>query len=349
MMPLDILLLVDYRRCFYSTTRPKEFSMDLDALRLAFERHGVTLTTKTFREVNLRDDDFRGLYVLYQSSEDTGSLYKDFIEDILLGIRLSGGVLIPDFYKFRAHNNKVFMEVLRDISSDEAVRSSRAWYHGTLEELLENEQALDGRRVLKTSSGSGSKGVFLARSGRELKRHARRVSRSYHLVDWIKDQVKKALRPYYIPISHHRKKFVVQEFIADLRDDYKVLVYHDKYYVLFRRTKKGDFRASGSGLFSWPKDPPAGLLDFAERVHLSFGVPMSSLDIVQRDAHYHLLEFQFLHFGPLTLEQSGYYFTKNAGAWTRVEGKSIVEEEFARSVVQYIRHVIHSSETARGG
>lgn len=337
----DILLLVDYRRCFYSTTRPREIGMDLDALRRAFAKHGITLTIRTFQEVNFRDDDFRGKYVLYQSSEDTGLLYKDFIEDVLLGISLSGGLLIPDFYKFRAHHNKVFMEILRDLSPEEAVQSCRAWYYGALEELLENRETHEGKRVLKSSSGSGSNGVVLAQSGRDLVRLARRISRSYHAVDWIKDRLKWALRPWHRRMSHHRKKFVVQEYLADLQDDYKVLVYHDKYYLLRRRIKKGDFRASGSGLFSWLEAPPAGLLDFAEGVHQSFDVPMSSLDIAQRDSYCHLLEFQFLHFGPLTLEQSDFYFRRMAGAWTRVEGKSVVEQEFARSVARYTEGAIH--------
>ena len=71
---------------------------------------------------------------------------------------------------------------------------------------------------------------------------------------------------------------------------------------------------------------------------------MSSLDIAQRDSHFHLLEFQFVHFGPLTLEQSEFYFTRNAGAWTRIEGTSVVEEEFARSVTQFMNYRIHLPE-----
>lgn len=340
----DILLLIDYRRGFYSTTRPREISMDLTALSRAFAQHGVTLTIKEFGEVDFRQDDFRGKYVLYQSSEDTGSFYKDFIEDVLLGISLAGGQLIPDFYKFRAHHNKVFMEIMRDLSAEDSVRSCRAWVYGTLEDLRQNPPTPQARHVLKASGGSGSRGVYLAGSRRELIRRARSISRTYHPVDWIKDQVKRLIRPYYRRISHHRRKFVVQEFLPDLEDDYKVLVYHDRYYVLRRRTKEGDFRASGSGLFSWPDPPPAGLLDFAERIHRSFDVPMSSLDIAHRDGQCHLIEFQFVLFGPLTLEQSHFHFVKDSGVWTRVDGTAVVEEEFVRSVVAYIEQTAPPSQ-----
>jgi len=49
----------------------------------------------------------------------------------------------------------------------------------------------------------------------------------------------------------HRSKFIVQEFIPDLSNDWKVLVFWDKYYVLRRKNRPNDFRASGSGLFSF--------------------------------------------------------------------------------------------------
>jgi hypothetical protein len=334
--PLQVLLLIDYRGCFYSTTRPKELSMDLDALVRAFAARGTELVIRRFADVDFREDDFRGRYVLYQSSEDSGGHYRDFIEDILLGISLAGGILIPDFAKFRAHENKVFMEILRSLSTSEDVRSCQATGFGTLEDFLDVVDRIDGPRVLKASSGSGSKGVRLARSNSDLRKVAKRLSRSLVPLDWLKDRVKGLIRPEHRSISHHRRKFIVQNFIAGLAEDYKVLAYHDRYYVLRRQIRDGDFRASGSGRFTWPETPPPGMLDFAEQVHESFAVPLSSLDLARSDSGYHLLEFQFVQFGPLTLEGSEFFFVREGNEWVRTNQPSVLEDEFARAITAFV-------------
>jgi hypothetical protein len=129
---------------------------------------------------------------------------------------------------------------------------------------------------------------------------------------------------------------VSQTFIPELSGDFKVLVYWDKYYVLGRRNRPADFRASGSGLFSWPEEPPLDLLDYAKRVFDYFKVPVISLDIALSGDTPVLIEFQFVNFGPLTMEHSHWYFVQSEqNSWKKVEGKSMPEVEFARSVVRY--------------
>ena len=103
-------------------------------------------------------------------------------------------------------------------------------------------------------------------------------------MDVIKEHIKRWRRRKmgYVPYSMHRQKFLVQEFIPGLQGDFKVLVYWDRYYVVSRNNRPGDFRASGSGLLTWPEDPPGGLLEYAQRVFNHFRVPMISLDIAMR-------------------------------------------------------------------
>ena len=79
--------------------------------------------------------------------------------------------------------------------------------------------------------------------------------------------------------SYHRKKFIIQSFVPDLKDDWKVLVYNEKYYVLNRKIRKNDFRASGSNIFDFEKDPPEGLLEFSKNLYEEFDVPYASFDI----------------------------------------------------------------------
>lgn len=322
---------------FHSTARARELGMDLDSLVKSFLKHGMTAEVREFSDIDFRLAEFKGKYVVYQSSEDRGLLYKDFIEDILLGVVLSGGILIPDFYKFRAHHNKVFMEVLRDVSSERLVQGVSCTYYGSLEEFRRKQPDVQKGMVIKASAGTGSRGVSLVRTFTDAMSASRRVSRSFHLVDWIKETIKRLSRPYHKRMSHHRRKFILQEFLPDLQSDFKILVYHDRFYVLQRQNRAWDFRASGSGMFDWPEEPGDELLDFAERVHRSFDVPMSSLDVARTENEFRVLEFQFLHFGPLTMEKAAFFFMIQDGRWVRIKQPSVVEEEFARSVALYIR------------
>ena len=107
-------------------------SFDLEVVKAEFQRHGFFIRVLPYSEIDLRRDTFKGRLVVYQSAEDPGSRYKDYLEDLLLGIQLQGGVLIPPFHCFRAHHNKVFLEVLRDISGDPQLQRPQAKSFGTL-------------------------------------------------------------------------------------------------------------------------------------------------------------------------------------------------------------------------
>ena len=179
----------------------------------------------------------------------------------------------------------------------------------------------------------------LAETSAEAMKIVRAFSRTPELVETIKEYGRRFLRRKagYVPTSLHRNKLIVQDFIPGLAGDYKVLVYWDKYYVLARKNRPGDFRASGSGRFSWPEVPPATLLDFARRAFKHFDVPVISLDVAMAGDTPLLLECQFVNFGPLTMEYSKWHFQAAGEKWERVEGPSVPEVECARSVVSFVR------------
>jgi glutathione synthase/RimK-type ligase-like ATP-grasp enzyme len=334
----DIVLLTDYRGAFWSTIRNRWgiCSLDVDVLRQTFEERGYVLQVLPFSEVDLRTHDFRGKFVLYQSAEDRNSYYKDYLEDVLLGIQMQGGQLVPPFHCFRAHHNKVFMEILRAVSGDPRILRPRARTWGTLEDF--RSATIDCPLVVKQFWGAASTGVTLVRSRKEAVRAAARTSWSAGIVDALKEHVKRWLRRKkgYVPSSLHRRKFVTQEFLPDLQGDFKVLVYWDRYYVVYRKNRPGDFRASGSGLFSWPEMPPAGLLDFARHVFNHFRVPMISLDVGMTAEGPVLIEFQCVSFGPIAMERSEWYFQQQQGEWVRTPARSVPETEFVRSVCCYL-------------
>jgi len=331
-------MLVDYRGAFYSSMRNVDrlCSMDISAISRHFDDSGYRLVVKPFSSVDFRKDAFAGKHVLYQSSEDPGLHYKSYIEDILLGLDLQGAILIPRFPLFRAHHNKAFMEILRDLSENQEIKNVRSRVYGTFEEFEQDSTSYP--TVLKTSDGGGSVGVTLLRGERDKRRYGKRFSKAGGLEETIRERLKAMLWRDYPPRSVHRKKFVAQNHIPNLQGDFKVLVFADKYYVLYRRNRTNDFRASGSGLFEHPESVPPIVLDFAKSVFESFQVPIISLDVALNGTEPCLIEFQCLHFGPLTLEDSRFCFVLRNGVWTKVDGQTVLEKEFVRSIVAYIEN-----------
>jgi glutathione synthase/RimK-type ligase-like ATP-grasp enzyme len=115
--------------------------------------------------------------------------------------------------------------------------------------------------------------------------------------------VRRIRRPGYRAESWHRGKFVVQDFVPGLDHDWKVLVYGEKLYVLRRGVRDGDFRASGSGKIAWPEAAPAAVLDLCWKLCRALDVPWLSVDVVTAGDSAHVIEFQVIYFGTLTLEK----------------------------------------------
>jgi len=338
-MSIKVILLVDYRSYFYSSVRSRGASIDLHLLKNYMHENGCELVLQRFPDIDFRTNNFHGQYVMYQSSEDRGLYYKDYIEDILLALNFQGAMLIPDFYKFRAHHNKVFMEFMRDLSGCNEIKNIRTKNYGTKEDFEAEIHLNQPPKVLKTASGALSAGVRLASTMIEMKKSVSILSRTFNLMDYLKNMVNTLIRKNYTPKSGHRRKFIVQNFVEGLQGDYKILVYGNKYYVLYRMTRKNDFRASGSGKFAFLKTLPDGLLDFAKMVYDSFDVPFISIDIACSQGVFYLLEFQFLSFGTYTIEKSEFYFQKTNMDWVIVDETPVVEREIAHSVAQYIRRL----------
>ena len=139
-------------------------------------------------------------------------------------------------------------------------------------------------------------------------------------------------------MSNHRRKFIVQEFISGLSGDYKILVYGDRYYVVRRENRLEDFRASGSGLLSFPKNVSDKLLDYAKFIFEKSHTPFMGMDIADQNGKLYLIEFQFMVMGNYALEKSNFFFRKILGKWQLVYETSLLEDVFTESIDQYINN-----------
>lgn len=347
----SVTLLTDYKGHFGSkhAAVPYRSGFDRDLLARSFEALGYRADFLSFCDVDFRGRDLRGHPFLYTSAEDQGLHYKAFVEDIVLGLQAAGAWVIPNFFLLRAHHNKVFMEILRDLESPGGASSPASRSFGTLEDLRSRLGEIALPTVVKAAAGSMGKNVFLCRTRAALLRAAARVSASRHLRSDLWDLGRKLRRRGYVRESLHRRRFVVQPFLPGLTSDWKVLVYGRKFYVLMRRARPGDFRASGSGRLEFiPKVPPA-VLDFAEKVFRHFAIPQISLDIAVDGDKLRLFEFQTVYFGTTTIDEAPFHFERSATGWQRIDGRSRVEEEFARSVAEHLRERESSQERDRAG
>ncbi len=336
----DIYILTDYKGYFGSKQKSEQYKsgMDKSLLSKYFTEFGFNPIFTSFTEIDFRQNNYKGKFILYTSSEDPGYYYKDFIEDIIHGLELQGAILIPTFKFLRANNNKVFMEILRDLTNDQTLYNISSSYFGTIEKLRNKLDIFKYPVVIKTAGGAMSTGVHLAKNKNELLRFARLISRSrnwwrelWDIKNYIKHGGKIILN------SRFRKKFIVQNFIPELKNDWKILVYGNKHYVLNRSIRKNDFRASGSGLFNFEKELPKGLLDFVNSVVAKFNLPQFSIDVAFDGENFILIELQALYFGTKTIEYAPFYFRKEENNWNIIEEKSILEKVYAESICEYIK------------
>ena len=335
-----IQLFVDYKGEFHVRHTRTPVTTDLDRLAELLEREGFSLWVRSFGDADFRRESFDGVPVLYQSSQDPGLYYKSYIEDVLLGLQLRNAWLIPGFKHFRAHHNKVFMEILRDVIDSPDLHTLRARTFGTYEEFDAVADELEYPQVLKLAGGDSSTGVRLLHDAAQGRQIVRRLSKTFDWKDWYENLERRLRRTGIRPASLNRGKFIVQTFIPNLAGDFKVLVMGDRYYVCQRPTKtKDDFRASGiSGPPVFPATLPTGLLDTAFRVIEALDVPFASLDLLpDPDGRFHIGEMQFVRFGTSLVRKGPFHWQRHAGEWRKVEGLVDWETALADAIVGFVR------------
>jgi hypothetical protein len=340
-----LLILVDYRGAFWSSTRNVSYfsSLDVERIREALVGLGHPVEVLEFAELDLTRTDLAGKYVIYTSSEDDGAFYKRFIEGKVVGLEMLGAHPIPRLELLLAHHDKATMESVRHALLGSTAGQPTSQAFGTFEEYRSLEHLLPSEAVvLKPTHGAGSRGVRLVGNHESSLRAVRRLMRSSTLVETVLELVRRLRRRNYVPRSLHRKAVVVQQYLPGLRGDYKVLRYGERYYALARDNRPGDFRASGSGRLDYAPHLTTDMvpvLDAAKAWSDALGSPYCSLDIAYDPSvgvEPHLLEFQCVMFGPATAENSTGFFHLTDDGWARADEVCDLERVFAEATSSYI-------------
>lgn len=309
----------------FSTELVKEYFIDK-----SFEVQVYTFD-KFISEFSDRKNIIKGSFFIYASSQYPE--YYSSIEDILLLIKTSGGILIPDFIHFRAHENKYLQELIKtdlDISAPGSILVS------TIEEGMRKIKDIRYPVVGKLSSGYGSSSVSLLKNVNEASEYLNK-----NLTDIVKKR--KNIFKYRKKIEEYRDKYplkagkiVFQEFIEGLENDWKIVIFGNKLFYLKRFIRPNDFRASGSGNFDNSQPPNSELMRFAFSVKDKLNTPWVSLDIIQKEDRFYLIEYQCVHFGMYTVMKSRSHFVLNGDTLTESISPVDADTLFAEELYNYI-------------
>ncbi|MFW6272670.1 MAG: hypothetical protein ACOC2U_02680 [bacterium] len=339
-----IFLLTDYKDRFGSKhfDKPYRSGMDKKMLSKYFADFGYDTHFIRFGDVINSNFDFADKPTLYTSSEDIGYHYKSYIEDIVLFLFVNNAKILPHYYFLRANNNKVFMELLRKNLAFETEENLPVSVMGTLEDFLEKADSFLYPLVIKTAEGASGSGVFLAKSKKEAIKKIKKISRTRYLIEDLKDIGRAKKHSGYIRESLYRNKFIVQSFIPNLSNDWKVYLFGSKLYIFYRPIfRNRGFRASGGGYdnYFYGKDARVvdGLLDYALRIFNKLNVPHASLDVAYDGNKFYLFEYQTLYFGTAGIPYSNGYFTKQNEKWCFISEKLNIEYVYVSSIVEYLK------------
>ncbi|HXK49686.1 MAG TPA: hypothetical protein PKW56_04400 [Clostridiales bacterium] len=309
----------------FSTELIKEYFTDK-----SFEVQIISFD-KFISEFSALKNRIKGSFFIYASSQYTE--YYSSIEDILLLIKTSGGILIPDFIHFRAHENKYFQELIK---TDLNIDAPKSILVSTIEEGMNKIKDIRYPVVAKLSFGYGSTSVSLLKNINEASEFLNK-----NLAGIVKKR--KNIFKYRKKIEEYRDKYplkvgkvIFQEFIEGLEFDWKIIIFGNKLFYLKRYVRPNDFKASGSGNFDNSQPPSSELIHFAFSVKFKLNTPWVSLDIVHKQDRFYLIEYQCIHFGMYTVIKSISHFVLNGETLTESRSPVNADMLFAEELYNYI-------------
>lgn len=345
-----VYLLTDYKNSFGSKWKdePYRSGYNKDYLKQLFQKFNIELTLLQIKDIDFTSSFLENQYVLYTSSEEPGLYYKRYIEDVIQALELKGAKVIPGLIYLKAHENKVFMELLRLSLVPPELRTIEAITFGTLEELMEmlRVKKIATPCVIKSATGSLSTGVSLARTEKELINQVKKVSNTFNLKRSLKERIRIKKHSGYLPDSQNQSKFIIQPFIPNLSCDWKVLIYGKKIFILQRNIKKNDFRASGSGYkykAGSKSNFPSQYLDFVYSFYKTLNLPNLSLDFAYDGHNPYIIEFQALYFGTSTHYKSEDYFELVDDEWKLMKNTYDQESLYVESISLFLKNMNNTS------
>ncbi len=344
---MDILLLTD-KNNFFGQTRKPWVSIDTQKFISNLANYGIKCKVSTFPLVAVNKEIPSKEIIFYHFSQKENLRY--FIKDVAEVLNQLNNKLVPSIDLLRSHENKGYQELLKKVRK---VSSPVGYYISSIEDI--HYLDIQFPIVVKTIDGSNGKGVFLCKNIHDVYKYLKRFRGTNipEKLDLLRRRYfrRKKNYPEYPDYNNYKDyleykeyitkdiRFAVQEYIPEQEFDYRVLAIYDKYYIIKRHTRAGDFRASGAKKFDINFEIDNKLLSSAEQFKNAFpDTPYLSMDIIydNRDNSYKLLEFQALHFGINVIVKNDGYFIKKNGKWEKVYKQNAFEDELAYGLAKYL-------------
>lgn len=317
-------------------------SLNLELISELLRNRGIEINCIEFDDLLISGVIKDEYYWVASSKNET---VRAYIDDLVLGLFYGPlqGNLIPNIDLVRAYENKGYQVIL---AKRLGLKMPNQLYLTDFN--LEHVFLGQNQAVIKRIGGSGSKGVAkikMKNDRNDIKKFLK-YSNVYFssIIEWcnfIKEKTRSFLNKKYAKdrLEQFRPttRFVVQEFIADLTFDRKVLVFFDKVYVLRRNISKNDFRASGSGLFEFEDSVSEKLLDFCHDFREKLNAPYVSMDVISMENEFNVIEFQCMNFGPYTKLNSPFVHVKGNSNWLKKANSSSLEADYVESIVGFLK------------
>jgi len=243
--------------------------------------------------------------------------YRQLAESVCAALAEAGVLLIPSLASVLAYENKLLQVVRAELAG---IPTPRSYAVATFEDAHRAARDLGFPVIVKTPHGFASKGVH-------------KIDNEGDLLRLLRSEV-----TAFEPGTAGLCPLVVQEFVPGLKGDWKILLFGEKAFPLWRKVPEGDFRASGSGLWEF-SSPPDAILDFALQVKQALQVPWMSLDVVVTPDGPLVTEYQVVHFGLTACVRAKHHFRRaGPGEWIREDNPLRLEEAMADEVVGMIAH-----------
>jgi glutathione synthase/RimK-type ligase-like ATP-grasp enzyme len=311
-MTPTVLFLTDFAFRLYQQ-RTWRVGYDLTKIFTRLRAADIFPVVAHYEDPNLVDL-IRGLNIHYcvpGSSRKKG--YRELVNSTLPLLNQMGVQLLPRLELVQTFENKI-LQVQLDHYYHLGMPTS---YAVSTAEAFEKYGALLGYPfVLKENIGFRSDGVSLVHNAAELAAAKRR---------------------YFSETATGSQgigAMVLQQFIPDLKGDWKILCFGNAYSASFRRVRMNDFRASGSGFLDFP-EVPHSLLDFARGIKNKLDTPWLSFDVSEKDGQYQLLEYTPLHFSVGVITLASFHYVYQDG-WHKIPGPMDLEDKLAEAIIETI-------------
>lgn len=291
-------------------------SLDTDYIinKLSQDHDITTITHHDLQHTDLDSFD----RIIYTSSQVYW--YKKYVE-LNIDFITDKSKLTPSYESLLSHENKAYEYSWLKANYTNALNYKNYAY---IPDFLNDN--ITYPIVIKTPSGSSSRGVRICKSEKEAKKFIRKI-RNNQLFSEL-SMTPKLLWAHHLRDTKANANFIAQECIKNYEGDYRVQVMGDKFFVYYRKLKKNKSYTSGHGSVNhYECAIDTKLLDVAKELQAKLNSPHIIFDFVLTNDQVKVLEFSAIHPSNVALDNCKCFYQFENEKWIRKETNQFAKRE----------------------